>query len=187
MDILFKNYRYFFYSYFLISPIMFLGTYSFFAVFHLIINKYFIARGKWLFIVALYYTLVTDVTLLCEHRSDTYGVIWNPFQGVLEIVLYHNIHVLREMVSNIILFIPMGIIFIGVYKINKIKCIIQISFTISVIIEIFQIIFKRGYFETQDILCNIVGAILGFLMRLIVLHVRKTDIVSGLIDTFRKF
>jgi glycopeptide antibiotics resistance protein len=109
--------------------------------------------------------VVVIVTLLCVNRIGTRGVILNPFYGFSKILSERNVHFLRGIVSNIILYVPYGMIcFIfknRVRKSNNLFIVVPSTFLFSFFIESLQYIFSVGYFEIEDIWCNVLGGLIG--------------------------
>lgn len=75
-------------------------------------------------------------------------------------LIFTNKIVFINVVGNIILFIPFGIL-IKHFKLKFIKSFIIISITI-LMIETLQYLTKRGVFDLLDIILNILGAVLGY-------------------------
>ena len=68
-------------------------------------------------------------------------------------------------VENILLFIPFGILVPLIFeKMRKFYKVTILGFSMSLIIEIVQLITKRGHFELDDILLNTLGTIIGYLI-----------------------
>ncbi len=68
------------------------------------------------------------------------------------------------VIENILLFIPYGFVCAWALKSARtlISCTVYGFFT-SVFIETMQLITKRGYFQVDDILTNVIGTILGYI------------------------
>ena len=67
--------------------------------------------------------------------------------------MFKNKVIFLNILGNIILFIPMGIINKNILK----------SFIIILIIELSQILLKKGIFDIVDIVLNMLGALVGFI------------------------
>jgi glycopeptide antibiotics resistance protein len=67
-----------------------------------------------------------------------------------------------EVFWNLVLFIPIGILFM-LFLTCKRKCVITviIGFLLTTVIELIQLIFHRGYFEFDDIFHNTLGTVIG--------------------------
>lgn len=80
----------------------------------------------------------------------------------------------NRSVLNILLFVPCGLLFphLALYLLRtkeqarntSILKIAAISFSISLIIEVSQLIFRRGVFEIDDLIKNTMGGVLGFII-----------------------
>lgn len=86
----------------------------------------------------------------------------------------------RQVIGNIILFIPLGFFFTYYTRIKKIGSITIIAALISFTIETVQKYIGRS-FDIDDIILNVVGGIIGFLI-----YVGLDAIKKKLPDVFRK-
>ena len=73
-----------------------------------------------------------------------------------------NLGLLREIVLNIILFLPIGILLPFVFgKKILLRYALLAGISFSFIVECSQLLFCRGLFEWDDIIDNSIGAIIG--------------------------
>ena len=86
----------------------------------------------------------------------------------------------RQVIGNIILFIPLGFFFTYYTRIKKIGSITIIAALISFTIETVQKYIGRS-FDIDDIILNVVGGIIGFLI-----YVGLDAIKKKLPDVFRR-
>ena len=86
----------------------------------------------------------------------------------------------RQVIGNIILFIPLGFFFTYYTRIKKIGSITIIAVLISFTIETVQKYIGRS-FDIDDIILNVVGGIIGFLI-----YVGLDAIKKKLPDVFRR-
>lgn len=70
---------------------------------------------------------------------------------------------IRNLLGNIILLIPFGILFTLKYPHLRLFQIFVIGTVISVSLEISQVIFKSGVFDVDDIILNFFGVLCGYL------------------------
>lgn len=69
-----------------------------------------------------------------------------------------------NVLGNILAFMPFGFILPVINdKPNKLKFIILSSLTLSLIFEVIQLLTSLGEFDIDDLLLNILGAVLGYL------------------------
>lgn len=78
----------------------------------------------------------------------------------------------RQVVGNIILFMPFGFFATYYTRVNKIRTITFITFLVSLTIEIVQKFIGRC-FDIDDIILNVIGGILGFLVFVALDAIRK--------------
>ena len=73
-----------------------------------------------------------------------------------------NAKLIAQVFWNVVLFIPLGILLMSILAI-KYKWIVSIgiSFIFSALIEIIQLVSRRGLFEFDDIIHNMLGALIG--------------------------
>lgn len=73
--------------------------------------------------------------------------------------------VFNNIFGNIICFIPFGCMLpILSSKVRKLSLVTLVSFELSLVIEVTQLIFKVGSFDVDDLLLNTIGGFLGFLL-----------------------
>ena len=92
-------------------------------------------------------------------REEIHLSLFGTFAGIYSIY----------PIENILLFIPMGFLLaISHNKFSHSDWCISMGFFLSVTIEVLQFIYKRGYFEIDDILMNTVGTAIGLGIRQII-------------------
>lgn len=102
------------------------------------------------------------------------GVTENPLS-------YHPFHTLYDFwkditssgikgnfLGNILIFIPVGIFYPMTFgtrdyhaKKNTIRS-VMFGFSLSLLIELTQLIFSKGYFEIDDMILNTIGSLIGY-------------------------
>lgn len=87
-----------------------------------------------------------------------------PFWSWWEVVFNHNMGLLEENILNIILFLPIGGILTTVSNRIDWKHAAGVGLGISVVIELSQLIFCRGWFEWDDMIHNTLGCVIGYLV-----------------------
>jgi len=68
----------------------------------------------------------------------------------------------RNLLGNIILLIPLGFLFTGLYQKLKWKSIFLVGLIIGTTLELLQVLFKSGIFDIDDIILNLLGIIMGY-------------------------
>lgn len=109
---------------------------------------------------------VTYILLLFElvtiRDVEFGGVNWMPFREILRYDFGSDLFY-RQVIGNIILFIPFGYFATYYSKLTKIRHIFFITFITSTTIEVVQRFIGRS-FDVDDIILNVVGGIIGFLL-----------------------
>lgn len=109
---------------------------------------------------------VTYILLLFElvtiRDVEFGGVNWMPFREILRYDFGSDLFY-RQVIGNIILFIPFGYFATYYSKLTKIRHIFFITFVTSTTIEVVQRFIGRS-FDVDDIILNVVGGIIGFLL-----------------------
>ena len=109
---------------------------------------------------------VTYILLLFElvtiRDVEFGGVNWMPFREILRYDFGTDLFY-RQVIGNIILFIPFGYFATYYSKLTKIRQIFFITFITSTTIEVVQRFIGRS-FDVDDIILNVVGGIIGFLL-----------------------
>ncbi len=104
--------------------------------------------------------------LLCStvfYRMPSLGLRYNflPFWSYTSIIEGSNKYLIYEAVLNILVFIPIGLLFGIILKKKILKTSLLISLLISLSIELLQFFFHRGYSEVDDIFHNFLGCFIG--------------------------
>lgn len=113
-----------------------------------------------LYIVILFQALVINRQYVIERMF-----IFKCFECYRQII-NGDVSVAAEVVLNIVLFVPFAVgvyYFVQVvYKKNiKMSSVLLFGFIMSMCLEVSQLIFKKGFFEIDDLINNTIGCVLG--------------------------
>lgn len=88
-----------------------------------------------------------------------------PFWSWYEVFVNCRVGLLRENILNVLLLFPMGILLKPLFG-HKIRLFTAflLGFTVSAVIEISQLVSRRGLFEWDDMLHNGLGCMMGFMV-----------------------
>lgn len=116
------------------------------------------------------YTLIVfSVTVFFRIvHDDNYGVSLIPFLKYKDFYTCTG-EVGREIVSNICMFLPIGFLSCYIFTHNKFLYTTIIASIISVSIELLQFVRDCGWCETDDLILNVFGAMLGLVLGKILL------------------
>jgi glycopeptide antibiotics resistance protein len=88
-----------------------------------------------------------------------------PFATIADYFATENTGIsLRNLVGNVIIFIPLGILLpILIQRFRKIIVILLVSFGFSLLVETIQLLFSMlGSFDVDDLILNTSGALIGY-------------------------
>lgn len=110
---------------------------------------------------AFYMVMLLAVTFL--GRADVEGFSFIPFSSYVEAWRKTSLIAWRNILINIIMFIPFGFLLPVIYKkaYRLMEC-FMLSFVFSLGIELLQTFTNRGIFEIDDIINNIAGTLIGY-------------------------
>ncbi|RWR05282.1 VanZ family protein [Siminovitchia fortis] len=111
-------------------------------------------------------SLWSDLTMLEYIRYSSnivpFKTINTYFKAMVDGSMNMDIPV-KNLVGNFILFLPMGI-YLPIFfrKINKAGIFFLSMMTMLFIVEVIQLVTRRGSFDIDDFILNILGALIGF-------------------------
>lgn len=128
-------------------------------------------RIKYCFVISWllsYFYVVYFVTL--NRAENTTLPNFNLFKTYIECWNNMSVHSVLQILLNIAMLIPLGfflpLFFVYFRKFHR--CVIA-SATVTLVIELIQLIFKKGFFDVDDIFNNTLGAILGWCVTMFLL------------------
>lgn len=124
-------------------------------------GKKFILHEELLLLLFITYILLL-FELVTSRDVWLSGTNLIPFKEILRYPV-GSTNFYRQVIGNIVLFIPFGFFATYYTKINRLGSISFITFLVSLTIEIVQKYIGRS-FDVDDIILNVVGGILGFLI-----------------------
>ena len=112
-------------------------------------------------LLAFYLSFVAKVTIFSRFPFYEPRYMLVPFWSYRAIA-EGKTGLISEVFWNVVLFIPIGILFMLLltFKHKRIITVI-IGFLLTSFIELIQLIFHRGYFEFDDIFHNTLGTVIG--------------------------
>jgi len=89
-----------------------------------------------------------------------------PFKTIMMYIKYYEtMNSFENLIGNILVFIPLGFILPrAFYKFNHPVWLVFFSFVFIMDVELFQLVTRFGAFDVDDIILNMLGVILGFLI-----------------------
>lgn len=118
--------------------------------------------------IAIVYGLVLLKLVVLKNGLTTECGGWNfiPFEFMVELITSHiSMSVaLKNVLGNIFVFVPMGILLAFFFQKLSTKQIVKIGFFISLVIELAQGIIGLGIADVDDLLTNTIGVLLGVIL-----------------------
>lgn len=130
----------------------------------LVLSKGYIEnKGRKLGLIMLieYSILIYSITVFLrpiqDNQSFNFHLFWSykAFCGGLNAVM-------AEKLLNIVAFVPIGLLVGIAFKKTGWLQMFFITTMLSVSIEVIQFLFRRGFAETDDVLHNVVGSLVGY-------------------------
>lgn len=116
--------------------------------------------------VLLLYQLLTNVE---TNTSGGYNLI--PFTEITRYEVGSKLF-MYNVIGNIVIFIPFGYFVSGYIKASKVSHILAVSIISSLTVEVVQLQIGRS-FDVDDIILNVCGAIIGFLLYIGLCAIKK--------------
>ena len=116
-------------------------------------------------VLSLYIVVLLYFTVVGRYSHEEYEYKINFFTSYRWFFKYNGEQVLRQLLINLVMIMPVGFLLPVVIK-AKYKYLITmaLSLLLTVFIETMQLITKCGSFEVDDIINNFIGAVLGMLI-----------------------
>lgn len=113
--------------------------------------------------LVVYTGFILLATLFCRESSLQAAAAPFPLWSWVEVVRNHDMGILHQILLNVLLFIPFGVLFKMTFRKNGLLVGWLIGFLLSMVIESSQLVFHLGLFEWDDMLHNSLGCLLGFM------------------------
>lgn len=153
-------------------------TLAIFLIVIIIMRYFYIRNNKKKFILheeLILLLFITYILLLFElvTSRDVYmsGTNLIPFREMFRYPI-GSTNFYRQVIGNIVLFVPFGFFASYYTKISKFSSITFITFLVSLTIEVVQKFIGRS-FDVDDIILNVIGGIIGFLIYVAIDAIKK--------------
>jgi len=124
-------------------------------------------------ITVVYFALLSYIVFFAKRRREynvrTLKLI--PFQNNIQAFRNMDVNNKKDVygffiniLGNIVLFVPLSIIFVVVFNFRSNRNVIVWAFLVSLTIEVMQFYFKAGVSDIDDILLNVLGAVIGVII-----------------------
>ena len=114
----------------------------------------------WLLLVE-YTALLLHFTVFIRNTTGKHEMILMPLWSY--VAIHGGMKVLmQEVLSNVVVFIPIGFLLGIVLRKSGLAGVMAVGIGISVVIELLQFTMMRGFCETDDVIHNAVGCLIGW-------------------------
>ncbi|MBR0215392.1 MAG: VanZ family protein [Clostridia bacterium] len=124
---------------------------------------------QWLYILALavYFAVYLYLTFLSRKPSGQHRLRLMPFYGLMHLFeggVFH-LKIFREAFLNIILYVPFGTLTLAVFHEHPhaVRITVLSAMACTLLTEAAQYVFGMGLAETDDLIHNLLGALMGML------------------------
>ena len=130
-------------------------------------------------VVGLVFSIYLVLRMTVIGRSpDVFYINTKPLQSFIDAKVQPEMY--RTMLMNLVLFVPLGITLSTLFskRFSTLRCIIYtfvLGTAFSSLIELIQYVFHLGLCQTDDILCNAFGCLLGSTPLLLVYLFKKQN------------
>ncbi len=117
-------------------------------------------------ILLVIYASILLYLALMSRDTDTRSLSFVPFRSYATVLTeYNTFDVLRQILENILVFIPLGILFPESFQLRTGRKAVMLTVaagaSLSLIIELSQFTYAIGYAEFDDLFNNILGCSIG--------------------------
>ena len=114
---------------------------------------------------SVYITIVLGGTLFNREIGDSYRIKWIPFWSYYDAIVNKDSSLAVQIFYNVLVFIPYGILVPKTWiEMRKLIRIVLGAMIFSLLIELIQYVFRLGLFEFDDIVHNVLGAVIGYII-----------------------
>lgn len=106
--------------------------------------------------------LMLAATVFLRETDSNVGCNFIPFWSYRMPTKDLQYSMYMENIMNVLMFIPLGFSLGCAFKNIGWKWMIVVALSLSVIIEVMQYVFKKGYAEVDDVIHNTLGCIIGY-------------------------
>ena len=138
---------------------------AYFVVYRKLLHGQKIIRATkliWCGVMLIYMIVVAGATLL-SRGGFYYGNVATVFSSYREAYIMQKPVLWRNIILNYLMFVPLGFLLpVGTKLFRSWWRVTVCGFGLSLMIEVFQLILRRGIFEPDDLLANTAGCMIGY-------------------------
>lgn len=110
--------------------------------------------------------------------ADYYRYNLQPFKEIMRYWRYRDVigyeMVIINLVGNVGVFIPFGLLLPIIYKpLKKWYALLPVGMIFSIVIECIQLVTRVGALDIDDVILNVTGIMLGFVLLKVIYFIRR--------------
>lgn len=109
-----------------------------------------------------YMALLLALAVLTRKVNPVQTFDFTPFWSYRAVLQSGNDALLTQNIANVIAFVPIGLLLGCAFRQMKWRKALLIGGGFSLLIEVLQFVFKRGFAEFDDVFHNVLGCAIGF-------------------------
>ncbi len=127
-------------------------------------DKKKVTRFSQIVVFIYYIILIFNMGLFARYSSvESYNLI--PFKSIIEIFNNSSTYsIIINILGNLLVFMPLEYFIIELFKVNKLLINFVLSFTIILLLELAQFIFKVGVFDIDDLILCTFGMMMFYIV-----------------------
>lgn len=128
-------------------------------------------------LLSLYIVVMLYFTVIGRYSHEEYGYEINFFTSYRWLFKYNIEQALCQLMINLAMLVPVGFLLSIILNAkHKYLITMALSFLLTVFIETMQLVTKCGSFEIDDIINNMVGAIIGMILYLFLIRIKNSTL-----------
>lgn len=131
----------------------------------------------WVGIMA-FVALALNETVFSRPATENYNFIFRPFWSY-EAIMNGRKDLIKEHYLNVAFFIPLGMLIWFGLRQRKWWWALVLGCLVSLLIEVMQLVMKRGMCEFDDVMHNTLGCMIGYGLVKVFATLRKQSIVRA--------
>lgn len=132
----------------------------------IMIIAHFGSNNSWKKLVGLvlieYVFFILCSTVIFRNDTDAVGYNLLPFWSYFEVCKDAKNDLLAQIIMNVLVYLPVGLLLGMTFGCIKYWQVLLVGVCLSLLVEISQMLFNKGFTEIDDVLNNTLGCLIGY-------------------------
>lgn len=134
--------------------------------------------GRWI-ALWMYTIFILYITVIGRYSFEDFRTRLMPFESYRQLFVTGSLSELKGIILNILLFVPFGFLTIRCFREKRpILITLCAGLSLTVSIEVLQYLTYTGTFETDDMMHNMLGVVIGTMIWLIWSRRKKKNAIT---------